>query len=120
MKRLIAISALFAIGPALAESLVPMRDVGNPIITKASMNEAQACGTRDIAHNGKPVVVPIDNGVEIDQLAETLLTKPVDPRFRLRITDQGDTRKIEAFYRHPVTMKVAAARLTKIQRECGL
>jgi hypothetical protein len=121
-----AIALVFPLAIALApatsnaESPTPMRPFAEAIVTKVKMMEAQACATRDIAHYGQAVVVPVDGGVEIDELTRTLVTSPSDPRFRLRVTDNGEDRKIEAFYRHPVSAKLVAWRLAKMKRTCGL
>jgi hypothetical protein len=122
MKALCIAALLCLILPssAAAESHEPMRAVSRVVTTLASMNDAQACAVRDIAHNGRAVVVPIERGVEIDQLTITLLTKPTDPRFRVRITDDGTSRKLEAFYRHPYSDKAASARMAGMVKSCAL
>lgn len=117
---LIAALVMAAVSPAAGESDVPMRVAGNPISTSRTLLELQACFVREIARGGKAVDVPIEHGVEIDEVTQTLLTKAHDARLRIRVEDLGDTRRITAFYRHPYTARYVAGRMKGFAKRCSI
>lgn len=115
MKKIVAVACLSMVASVAHAASVPPRDAGITLTSSTPMVELQACVMRKLVKQGEPLIVPAENGVDID-VNQRGVFFTTDPRMSVHLRDTDGVRAITFYYRHPLNttvMQNVARGLTK-------